>query len=408
MDIWAPSEVNRYLRRVFEDDLNLRNLWIQGEVSNCTVAMSGHCYFTLKDSLSQVRCVMFRQFLGRLKHRPENGVLVVARGPLRVYEPQGQYQLYAEFLAPAGLGELQLRLEELRARLEAEGLFEESRKRDLPTWPGRVGVVTSATGAVIHDIRTVIGRRFPLAEIVLAPAPVQGDDAPPRICQAIEDLNFFGSVDVIIVARGGGSLEDLWAFNDETVARAIFGSRVPVVSAIGHETDVTIADLVADRRAPTPSAAAELVVPDVREIRGRLAELTRALAWHAGRSLSEARARVATLADALDRCSPAAQLDRQSEAVRLLVERMHRSAEHQLAVSEERVRARELQLLALDPDSTLRRGYSMTWRTDNGAVVRALSQVEPGTRLRTRVADGAYDSRVTEIITPDRAERTGL
>lgn len=397
MEIWAPAEVNRYLRRVVEDDLNLRNLWVQGEVSNCTVAMSGHCYFTLKDSLSQLKCVMFRQFLVRTRRRPENGELVVARGPLRVYEPQGQYQLYAEFVAPAGWGELQLRLEELRTRLEAEGLFDESRKRALPAWPARVGVVTSATGAVIHDIRTVVARRFPLVEIVLRPAPVQGDDAPPKLCQAIEELNHFGAVDVIIVARGGGSLEDLWPFNDETVARAIFASRVPVVSAIGHETDVTIADLVADHRAPTPSAAAELVVPDVREIRDRLDEYARALTWHAARALDDARGRVDTLADTLERCSPAAQLDRQQQAIQALAERLTRATQHELEVARERARARELQLRALDPRAILRRGYAVTWRTDDGAIVRELDQIEPGVRLRTRLSNGEFDSKVTEI-----------
>src|SRR5262249_13054397 len=339
MEILAVSEVNRYLRRVIEDDLNLRSVWVQGEVSNFTVSMSGHAYFTLKDSLSQLKCVMFRQHLSRVRQRPDNGELSVARGPIRVYEPQGIYQLYVEFVAPAGLGELQLRLEELRTRLEAEGLFEPTRKRPLPVWPERVGVVTSASGAVIHDIRTVMARRFPLAEIVLAPAPVQGDEAPARLCQAIEDLNHYGNVDVIVVARGGGSLEDLWAFNDETLARTIFASRVPVVSAIGHETDVTIADLVADHRASTPSAAAEMVVPDQREVSARLAELTRSLCWQAEQRLEVRFAAVRQLADTLELRSPMGEIQSRRDAVERLLDRAAVSARHGLAVKTERLRA---------------------------------------------------------------------
>jgi exodeoxyribonuclease VII large subunit len=396
MEIWAVSEVNRYLRRVIEDDLNLRSVWVQGEVSNFTVSMSGHAYFTLKDSLSQLKCVMFRQHLSRVRQRPENGELSVARGPIRVYEPQGIYQLYVEFVAPAGLGELQLRLEELRTRLEAEGLFEPTRKRPLPAWPERVGVVTSASGAVIHDIRTVMARRFPLAEIVVAPAPVQGDEAPARLCRAIEDLNHYGNVDVIVVARGGGSLEDLWAFNDETLARTIFASRVPVVSAIGHETDVTIADLVADHRAPTPSAAAEMVVPDEREVRARLAELTRSLCWQAQQRLEVRFAAVRQLADTLELRSPLGEIHDRHEEIARLLDRAAVSARHGLAVKTERLRARELQLQALDPKAILRRGYSVTWRADTRSVVTDPDQVQPGDRVVTRVADGAFESQVTD------------
>jgi len=256
--------------------------------------------------------------------------------------------------------------------------------------------VTSSTGAVIHDIRTVIARRWPLAELVLAPTPVQGEEAPPRICEAIADLNDFGAVDVIVVARGGGSLEDLWAFNDETVARAIFASRVPVVSAIGHETDVTIADLVADQRAATPSAAAELLVPDLLDVQARVVGLANALAWHASRRLELATADLNRAEQSLYRRSPQRTLAERLSAVEALAARVTRASEHALALVGERLRARELQLTALDPQAILKRGFGVTWRLEDRAIVRSVTEVEPGVRLRTRVADGTFDSVTTD------------
>lgn len=394
MVIWEVSDVTHYLRQVIEEDNRLRDLWVEGEVSNFSVSMSGHAYFTLKDAKSQLKCVMFRTHLQRLRQRPANGERGVARGPIRVYEAQGVYQLYAEFLAPAGLGEAQIRLEELLSRLTAEGLFEETRKRPLPEWPRRVGVVTSATGAVIHDIQTVISRRYPLVEIILAPTPVQGDDAAPRICEAIGDLNQLDGIDVIILARGGGSHEDLAPFNDELVARAIFASRVPVVSAIGHETDTTVSDLVADRRAPTPSAAAEMVVPDARELRERLASLAAALDWRVRVTLDQARTDVAQLTEALDRRSPSAQIADRRARLAALSERASVAIRHRCDLERERLRAREIQLASLNPLAVLRRGYSVCTRLDSGAVVTDAAQVEEGVRVRTRVADGTFDSRV--------------
>ncbi|MGH2461980.1 MAG: exodeoxyribonuclease VII large subunit [Chloroflexota bacterium] len=394
MVIWEVSDLTRYVKQVIEDDARLRDVWVEGEVSNFTIAMSGHAYFTLKDASSQLKCVMFRPHVLRMKRRPEAGERGVARGPIRVYEAQGVYQLYVEFLAPAGLGEAQIRLEELLTRLEAEGLFEPSRKRPLPTWPRRVGVVTSATGAVIHDIRTVIARRFPLVEIILAPTPVQGEDATPRICQAIDDLNRLGDVDVIILARGGGSREDLAVFNEEAVARSIFASRAPVVSAIGHETDTTISDLVADQRAPTPSAAAELVVPDSREIRARLADLARMLRWHARLTLDRATSEVEEQAARIARRSPIEELARQQQGVADLAGRALTAIEHQWELSRERVRAREAQLASLDPNGVLRRGYSVSWRSADGEVVRSVTQLEAGAKVHTRVSDGVFESRV--------------
>jgi len=392
--IWEVSEVTAYIKQIIEDDARLRDVWVEGEVSNFAISMSGHAFFTLKDDASQLKCVMFRPYVLRLRKRPENGERGVARGPIRVYEAQGVYQLYAEFLAPAGLGEAQIRLEELMSRLEAEGLFEPSRKRPLPAWPKRIGVVTSATGAVIHDIRTVISRRYPFVEILLAPTPVQGDGAAPRICEAIEDLNRIGNVDVIILARGGGSREDLAAFNEEAVARALFASRAPVVSAIGHETDTTISDLVADRRAPTPSAAAEMVVPDVREIRSRLDSLASSLRWRTRLVLEQTTEQVTQLAEMLQRRSPQETIARQRTSVGDLTARAAVAVRHVCELRREQLRVREVQLATLDPLAVLRRGYSVCSDSESGATITSVSQVQGGGRVRTRVSDGSFESRV--------------
>ena len=394
MEIWGVSDVTRYVKQVIEDDLRLRDVWVEGEVSNFTISMSGHAFFTLRDSASQLKCVMFRPYVQRMRNRLANGEQGVARGAIRVYEAQGVYQLYAEFLAPAGLGEAQIRLQELLARLEAEGLFEPSRKRPLPAWPRRVGVVTSATGAVIHDIRTVVARRYPLATIVLAPAPVQGADAAPRIGQALARLNEVGNVDVIIVARGGGSSEDLSAFNDEVVARAIFASRAPVVSAIGHETDTTIADLVADRRAPTPSAAAEMVVPNVQEIRARLDDLGQTIHDRTRFGLDQVARQIARLELSLTRRAPVDEISRRRARLSELRQRATRAVRHLGDLQFERVRAREAQLVTLSPLAVLRRGYSVCTHGESGAPVTSVSQVDAGVRVRTRVLDGTFDSQV--------------
>ena len=262
MRFFSVADVTGYIKQVLSRDEQLRDLWISGEVSNFVRSTPGHCYFTLKDNNAQLRCVLFKGNHG--SEHLSNGRAVNVHGRIDFYEVQGNIQFYVDAVQPSGIGVLAAELERLKIELEKEGLFEHSRKRILPEFPNRVGVVTSDTGAVLHDIQTVMGRRYPLAELVLCPSSVQGEQSVPEIVDAIQTLNSTDSIDVIIVARGGGSIEDLWAFNTEAVARAIYASRVPVVSAIGHETDYTIADLVADVRAPTPSAAAEIVCPDQR------------------------------------------------------------------------------------------------------------------------------------------------
>jgi len=392
--IWGVSEITQYLKELVESDPSLHDLWVEGEVSNFSISMAGHAFFTLKDAASQLRCVMFRTYLQRMEQLPQNGEKAIARGSVRVYDAQGVYQLYVEFIAPAGLGDAHIRLLELTARLEAEGLFEPSRKRPLPTWPRRIGVVTSAAGAVIHDIHTVIARRYPLVEIILAPTPVQGEDAAPRICQGIADLNQIGQVDVIILARGGGSREDLAPFNEEMVVRAIFASRAPVVSAVGHETDTTLADLVADQRAPTPSAAAEMVVPDVRELRQRIATLAELLAFHARSRLERQGERLYYLGDGLRRRSPLPRLEREREALGRLAERAIGAAARRLERNRMTVSGIEGRLRALDPYAILRRGFSVTMRAEDGRPVIDPGQVQPGTLIQTRVLKGAFNSRV--------------
>ena len=268
MEVYTVSSITTYLRELLETDPHLADIWVSGEVSNLTRSTAGHLYFTLKDSDSQLRCVFFRgATLQRdLASMVESGAQVVAHGRISLYEVRGDLQFYVDFVQPEGVGVLAMEFERLKARLEQEGLFEQSRKRPLPQFPQRIGVVTSPTGAVFHDICSILARRWPLAEIVLAPSAVQGPEAVRGIVAGIAALNDEPDMDVIIVARGGGSLEELWAFNEEAVARAIYASHAPVVSAVGHETDYTIADYVADVRAPTPSTAAELVAPDRRAI----------------------------------------------------------------------------------------------------------------------------------------------
>ncbi|MCH8192047.1 MAG: exodeoxyribonuclease VII large subunit, partial [Chloroflexi bacterium] len=271
MAVHTVSEVVTYVRGVLDRDAFLADLYITGEISNLTRAPSGHCYFTIKDSESQLRCVMFRPAPGA--EFLEQGVKVTAHGRISIYSVRGELQYVADLVQPEGVGELHMKFLQLKAKLEEEGLFDSSRKRPLPSYPKRIAVVTSRTGAVFHDIQTVLSRRYPLVELVLVHTLVQGDQAPGGIVSALKTVNQEPGIDVVVVARGGGSLEELWAFNDEAVARAIYASRVPVVSAVGHETDETIADYVADVRAPTPSAAAELVTPDRVELQRRILDL---------------------------------------------------------------------------------------------------------------------------------------
>ncbi|HID64792.1 MAG TPA: exodeoxyribonuclease VII large subunit [Anaerolineae bacterium] len=394
--IYRVSQITAYIKELFDSDYALQDLWLEGEVSNYTRAASGHVYFTLKDEETQIRCVMWRSQVERGAYLPQNGEAILAHGRISVYEAGGRYQLYVDDIQPAGAGLLYLQFEALKERLAAEGLFDAERKRTLPPFPRRLGVVTSPTAAALRDIVNVLKRRYPLVEVVLSPTLVQGDEAPSRIVAAIEALNQHADVDAIIVARGGGSLEELWAFNDERVARAIYASRVPVVTGVGHETDFTIADFVADVRAPTPSAAAELVVPDRQELRGAVESWRRRLAQlMEGRIEGERRA-LQYREQALRRFSPQAQIDSYRQRIDDLMHAALAGLKHRLALARERLRTLDSQLQTLSPLATLERGYAIARHLGTGKVVKSVAQVVAGDRLEVRVSDGQFESTVEQ------------
>ena len=389
MPVYSVGQVTRYLKESLEADALLGDLWVRGEVSNLFNSAAGHFYFTLKDATGQMRCVMFRP-----AHGGENladGGAVAAHGRVSLYEIRGDLQLYVDMALPEGVGERHLELERLRVRLEAEGLFQISRKRPLPPFPKRIGVVTSPFGSVWHDIQNVVGRRYPLAELALAPTPVQGDGAAAAIVEAIESVNREPDVDVVILARGGGSLEELWPFNEEVVARAVYASRAPVVSAVGHETDYTIADMVADTRAPTPSAAAELVVPDREDLEERVLSHVSGLARQLSGDLAARSQGLSQAVWRLQRNMP----DIPSWRQRLddLSNASERALESYLEMRGERVKALESRLASLGPANVLARGYAMVQRQDNGDLVTSVSQVAEGDDLHISVKDGGFPAR---------------
>ena len=391
---FTVSQINNYIKELFEIDFVLQDLWIEGEVSNFSRSAAGHAYFTLKDEAASIRCVMWRSLAARQAYLPSNGAAIVAHGRISVYEVQGTYQLYVDAIQPAGLGALYLQFEALKKRLEAEGLFAPEHKRPLPTFPRCLGVVTSSTGAALRDILHVLGRRYPLVEVILSPTLVQGDRAPLQIVAAIEALNEHTDAEAIIVARGGGSLEELWAFNDERVARAIYSSRLPVISGVGHETDFTIADFVADVRAPTPSAAAEIAVPDQGELRGTLHLRRSRLVALMGRQISERRGAVESQRRILSRLSPQAKIASHRQRIDELTRAASASLAHQLALQRERLRGRLLRLQSLSPFATLDRGYSITRQLRTGEIVKSVAQVAAGDRIETQVSDGKFEGLV--------------
>jgi len=439
-EVLTPSSLTRLVRDLLEDTFPL--IWLEGEISNCTRSGPGHLYFTLKDSGAQVRCAMFKPRSTWLRFKPADGMHVVARGRVTLYEQRGEFQLVVEHLEEAGEGALRREFERLKARLAAEGLFETARKRALPRFPRRIGVVTSPGGAAVRDVLSVIARRFPLASVEVLAIPVQGRDAPPVIARVIAKASRAARHDVLLLTRGGGSLEDLWAFNDEAVARAIHASAIPVVSAIGHEIDFTIADFVADLRAPTPSAAAELLVPDAADLARLLQRDRRRLGQCIARKLEAQQQRLDHAFARLHAQRPQARLARARERARALEQQLHsigartigmrslgiarlraRLAAHdplvRLARQDERARTlgarlrsaivrtaerRALRLAelartlnAVSPLATLDRGYAILIDRTSGHVVRSVSNVSEESRLRARLADGDVDLRVDPV-----------
>jgi exodeoxyribonuclease VII large subunit len=430
-EIFTPSGLNRLVRDLLEDAMPV-GVWIEGELSNVSRPASGHVYFTLKDANAQVRCAMFRTAASRLRFRPVDGMHVLMRAKVGLYEARGEFQLVADHMEPAGEGALQREFEQLKARLGAEGLFDSERKRDLPAFPRRIGVITSPSGAAVRDVLSVLGRRLGLADVEVLPVPVQGREAPPAIAAMIRRASSSGRYDVLLVTRGGGSLEDLWAFNDETVARAIHASAVPVVSAVGHEVDFTIADFVADLRAATPSAAAELLVPDGADLARQLERLRQRMATLMTRRLQAAAQRADQWQARLNAQRPQARLARDAQRLEALRRRLVVSAgqantlrrarldrlQARLAAQHPRLRlapsARRLAdlrqrmvtamsrrverdrlrlaeqartLHAVSPLATLERGYAIVF-DERDAVVRRADDVPIGERVRVMLAHG--------------------
>lgn len=392
---WSISEVNAYLRELLESDYNLQDLWVQGEISNLSRPRSGHVYFTLKDSKASLRCVMWRNIAAQQKTRIREGDAIEAHGNISVYERSGQYQLYVDFLRPKGAGALHREFLRLKEQLEKEGLFAPEHKQPIPPWPRRIGIVTSATGAALQDMLNTLRRRYPLVEVLLAPASVQGDNAPPQIVDGLQALNQEMDVDLILLGRGGGSIEDLWAFNDERVARAVYHSRIPIISGVGHETDFTIADFAADLRAPTPTAAAELAVPDQAELRGITEEYDARLKRSLQARLSELRWNLASAVSRLERVSPLVFIRNGRQRVDEVRVRLERAGI--LSLEQRRAKVDHLsgQLRALSPLAILERGYAILAQED-GTHVRRVGQVTPGERLNAHVSDGNFDVLVGE------------
>jgi len=369
----------------------LQDFWVNGEVANLARPGSGHSYFSIRDGNSTMRCVMFRNSRGA--NYLENGAAIILHGRVSIYEQRGDLQIIADIAQPEGVGELQLRLEQLKLELEQQGLFDESRKRGLPRFPKKVAVVTSPSGSVWHDIQNVVRRRYPLVELAIAPAPVQGEDAAPAIAEALQAAGNESGVDIVILARGGGSLEDLWAFNEEEVARAIFACPVPVVSAVGHETDHTIADLVADLRAPTPSAAAELVVPDSAELIAFAIASAQSMDASISRQVTSGIEAAQQLGRRLNNSLPDLDTLRLRIDDRLRIARQMLA--HMLSLNGERVDGLMLRLEALSPRDTLRRGYAIVQRNDDGSVVSRHTQAEVGDALDITLTNGAIQAQVT-------------
>lgn len=392
--IWSPSQLNRHVRQVIESDYRLSDLWLTGEVANLSHPASGHLYFSVRDPEAAVRCVMWRPDVARLARLPRDGEAVEAHGHLSVYEVGGQYQLYADQIRFAGEGDLYQEYLRLKAALEAEGLFDPARKRALPKWPRRIGVVSSPTGAALRDVVNVQGRRYPLAELILSPTQVQGEAAPAAIVEALRVVNQYGRADEILLVRGGGSMEDLWAFNTEAVVRAVVASAAPVVTGIGHETDVHLADFAADRQAPTPSAAAEVATPDRAELASELSENRRRLA-RAWKQRREALLfEVAEQRAALALGSPQARIANARQRSDELARRLVAGVRHGLALRQAALRGVFQTLSAVGPETVLARGYAVVRRLSDGEVVRSIGQVTAGAPLAVRVSDGSFGARV--------------
>jgi exodeoxyribonuclease VII large subunit len=386
---WTVSKLTFYIRKLLEEDETLQDVWVQGEISNLSRPASGHVYFTLKDSSAALKCVMWKTSAARLGIPLQDGKAVEVHGKIGVYEVSGQYQLYADQIRPVGEGALYQEFMRLKAMLEAEGLFAPERKRLIPMFPQKIGIVTSATGAALRDMLNTLRRRLPLVEVILAPSPVQGIEAPPALVKALQLLNS-QLPDVILLARGGGSIEDLWAFNDERVVRAVATSAVPVICGVGHETDFTLCDFAADLRAPTPTAAAELATQiTVIDLRAALQNYRTRILSATLNLLAEQKTALSSLVSQLRYTSPDRRIQSEHQRVDELVRRAHSSLYHHIQLQATHVRGMQRRLEALNPSAVLARGYAVVTRKDNGSVVSRVAQA--GAEMKVRVSDGEFE-----------------
>lgn len=395
-EIISVTELNLYVKSKLDEDFLLSGLFVRGEISNFKRYSSGHCYFTLKDEHCAVRAVMFRYDAGKLAFSPEDGMKVIALGRVSVYERDGQYQLYVSELQPDGVGSLHMAYEQLKNKLEAEGLFAQEKKRPLPRFPARIGVITSPTGAAVRDVINITGRRFPSAEVIVYPAVVQGAESVPTLLGGLDYFCGTNRADVIIIGRGGGSIEDLWSFNDERVVRAVASSPVPVISAVGHETDFTLCDFAADLRAPTPSAAAECATPDRAELAAKLSATEKRLAVITEKTLSTLREKLSRLSASRVLTNPQNYIDEKRITIDNLGEKLTAVASARITEKKSALRECSAKLNALSPLAVLERGYGAVF-DEQGGVVKSIKQINQGNTLKIQVKDGCITSAVTSV-----------
>ena len=394
--VLSVSQLNEYIRGRMDEDPMLCSLAVRGEISNYKMYPSGHHYFTLKDENAALKCVMFKASAARLRFRPENGMKVIAMGRITVYPRDGAFQLYCSAMSMDGVGDLYAAFEQLKAKLAAQGLFAPEHKKPLPPFPGTIGIVTSSAGAAIHDMLRILNKRYPLTRVRLFPVRVQGAEAPGEIAAAIRYANHYRLADLLIVGRGGGSIEDLWAFNDERVAYAIYESRIPIISAVGHEPDVTISDYVADLRAATPSNAAELAVPDQAALLQNMDAAASAMASALAGRLRHARQRLAVLSQSPALISPTGYLEQRGKNLEHLKTRLIAAQTQQLQHKRQRFIAATSKLDAMSPLKVLSRGYSIV-NADNGNILRSVYQTAPGGKIRVTLSDGSLSAVVAEV-----------
>lgn len=394
-EVLSITQLNEYIRGRMDTDPLLTQVAVRGEISNYKLYPSGHHYFTLKDDSSALKCVMFKGNATRLRFRPENGMKIIAMGRVTVFPRDGAYQLYCAAMAMDGIGDLYAAFEQLKKKLEAQGLFDPAHKKPLPKYPGTIGIITSSAGAAVHDMLRILRKRYPLTQVRLLPVRVQGAEAPGEIAAAIGYANHYKLADLLIVGRGGGSIEDLWAFNDERVAQAIYVSDIPVISAVGHEPDVTISDFVADLRAATPSNAAELAVPDQDALRQTLDAMSNAMAVALNRQLKAARQHLNVLSQSPVLRNPTGYIQQQGKGLELLKNRLISAQNLAITQKNQRYIAAVSKLDAMSPLKVLTRGYSMA-QTSTGEVLRSVHQVELGERIGIRLTDGTLFATVMD------------